>query len=71
MGEGLGVGGRSRLHANSFSKQLNTISDLNVLESSKHLDPLGNFVEGGDKQDIENQVRAIMDHTTQIAITFR
>ena len=52
MGDNLG--GR-RHHTNSISKQLNTISDMNVIESSKHLDPLGIF-PGGDRADSENQV---------------
>ena len=52
MGDNLG--GR-RHHTNSISKQLNTISDMNVIESSKHLDPLGIF-PGGDRTDSENQV---------------
>ena len=54
MGDGLG-GSRARHHANSISKQLNTISDMNILESSKHLDPLVIF-PGGDRPDMENQV---------------
>ncbi len=52
------VGVRNRHHANSFSKQLNTISDMNLLESSKHLDPLGIFA-AGEKSDLENQVNNI------------
>ena len=52
------VGVRNRHHANSFSKQLNTISDMNLLESSKHLDPLGIFA-AGEKSDSENQVNNI------------
>ena len=40
--------------------QLNTINDLNAMDSSKHLDPLGIFPGagggGGDRQDLENQV---------------
>ena len=54
MGDGLG-GARARHHANSISKQLNTISDLNAIESPRHLDPLGNL-QGVDRQDMENQV---------------
>ena len=54
MGDNLG-GGR-RHHTNSISKQLNTITDMNVLETSKHLDPLGIF-PGGDRTDMESQVK--------------
>ena len=32
------------------------ITDMNVLETSKHLDPLGIF-PGGDRTDMESQVK--------------
>ena len=54
MGENMS-GGRNRQHATSIAKHLNTITDANVLESSKHLDPLGIF-SAGEKTDFENQV---------------
>ena len=58
MRDNLGSG-RTRHHANSFSKQLNTISDINLLESSRHLDPLGIFPLG-EKADLENQVAIVL-----------
>ena len=52
------LGGRNRHHATSISKHLNTITDANAFESSKHLDPLGIFT-AGDRTDFENQVSMI------------
>ena len=68
MGENLG-GGRNRHHATSISKHLNTISDSNVLESTKHLDPLGIF-SGGEKADFENQVGHGTKHFFRIISVF-